>query len=286
MPKITRIVRVCLSAGFLLVSNVLQSQEIYPETIESDRPGQAFSAFAVPKNKLQIQVGQNASFQNLSSSENLISTSSDYTFRYGLLPRIDVQYSFRSSWSKVFTENQSREDLLFDGAENDFQFLNLAFRYQILKGKGLLKSAAVYFELSGDDLINGEIANSPEGNSQVRFATKHQVSKKLAFATNLVAINIQSEKVLRQYAYVLNASYNISGKWGVFADLFGSLSENSDTHSTNAGMYFLITPDIQIDFFFGCDYWIRRTYPGANYELSDYPNFNLFGELGASFRLP
>lgn len=273
MPKIARITSY-LSLTFLTLCYSLSfGQEVYPETIESDRPGQAYSSFALPKGFIQLQIGSGLNYDKYSSKKFTISSRTNYVVRYGLLENLDLQYSLYPNWSLTRNKKDLGESYEY---QSDYapELLNFAFRYQVYRGSGMLEALAVYFELNVQDVIEGNFTDNPTGNSQIRISAKHKASNKISLTTNLAVIDLQADD--RSYNYVINGSYGIGDGWGIFADVFGFFTEHSHRHSLDAGLFWQVNSDLQFDAFAG---W---SYASKGSDINEQP----FGELGISYRLP
>lgn len=275
MPKLTRFLALAVLVGLTLLTEPLNAQSVYPIGIESDRPGQAYSSFAVPVNHLQIQAGSGAEFGRFSKDGWSYNSLSSYVFRFGIAPNLDVQYSIFPGFRASRFKNPRNNEYEYD-ATSDPELLNFAFRYQVHRGSGMLKAVAIYFEMNAQDLWEGDFRDNPSRNNQIRISAKHEATNRLSFTTNLAVGNVHTDD--RDYRYVLNMAYNVGENWGLFGDAFGSISENFVNHRADVGAYWLVKPTIQLDAFFG------RTYGGDNVPDAFMDSF--FAEVGASFRFP
>ncbi len=275
MPKITRFITLAVLTVLSLLTEPLNGQTVYPEGIESDRPGQAYSSFAVPVNQLQIQVGSGMVLNNPMGDDWRYTSLAGYVFRFGLVKNLDIQYSVFPGFSATRFYRANRKEYDYGTGYNP-ELLNFAFRYQLLRGSGMLKAVSIYLEVNAQDFIEGDFTENPSVNNQIRISAKHIATDRLAFTTNVAVGNVHTDQ--RDYRYVLNMSYNVGENWGVFGDAFGTMNSSFQAHRTDLGAYWLVKPTIQLDAFVG------RTYAGDNTHDAFFDSF--FAEVGASFRFP
>ena len=77
------------------------------------------------------------------------------------------------------------------------------------------------------------------------LATANKLSDKFSFATNWILLYPGGNNELRTQ-YVVNLSYSISDKLGIFGESYGNLGNNSSTNF-DGGISYLLNKDIQVD---------------------------------------
>lgn len=200
----------------LFISSIAVAQ--YSETISSGRPGQAIGSTSVGKNVFQIQAG--VDFLEVSN----VFTPNSF-FRYGVSEKVEINsgvgYSFMNGNSELSSFNLGAHINLYD-KDN-------------LPSMGL----QVSFGMPVDNL---------EFGTQVLFVLADNFTDKLSWTVNLgsnVDNNFNTNGI-----YVLNLSYAISDKIGVFIEPYGTI--DNDFHlNFDAGISYLVNNDLQLDFLGG-----------------------------------
>lgn len=231
------------------------------ETIRSARPGQSIGATTVGKNIFQIQsgvdhFGSNNSDINLNTKGFLTNTG----LRFGLTELFEVGAFFEY---KTETNTTSEGSSSYKGISN----LAVGLRHQISKGKGLLPSLAFQFRMRIPAMSEHYQINNLAPSFM--FVTSQQLSKSWTLITNLGA-SWNGNDATTQGLYTVNLSTTITNTFGVFLENYGSLLQGKFETRVDAGVAWLVTPNLQLDLLGGY---------GSNHGLKDY-----FVSTGVSWR--
>jgi hypothetical protein len=162
---------------------------------------------------------------------------------------------------------QTDQTVSATGDDTQFGVSNtqIGLRYNILQRKGAIPAIG----LQGRLLLKAQSEDFRRENlgSSFILATGNKITDWLSVTTNwgLVWNGNGSEPTS---LYVLNTSFSLTDRWGVFVEVFGSF--NSFDANYDAGFSFLINNDLQLDFSGG--------WQGQN-EFIDF-----FVDFGLSYR--
>ncbi|NEQ48692.1 MAG: transporter [Leptolyngbya sp. SIO3F4] len=250
----------------------LQAQE----TIQSDRPGQAFSSYAVPVRTVQLQAG----FYNNTFGTRDFEDVGDVRFReyglettvrLGILNRVDMHVT-----ADAFLD--SRKSIPFPGTnvspvtetndpEGRIRPLTVGGRYHLADQRGLLPSTALivqwYTPFASREL------EPPDGSFEFRLATQHVFAKeRLSFSFNAATIPLIEDPTHR---IVTNLGVSVSKRVGLFVEYFSDYRNDVWDHQYDGGATYLLSDQVQLDAFGGVSQWEE-----------DF--FWIFGSLGISAR--
>lgn len=200
----------------LFISSIAVAQ--YSETISSGRPGQAIGSTSVGKNVFQIQAGV-----DFLEKSNVFTPNS--FFRYGISEKVEINsgiaYSFADGFDELSGFTVGTRINLYDKDDLPSMGLQLSFGLPV------------------DNL---------EFGTQVMFVLTDSFTDKLSWTVNLGS-NFDKD-FNTNGIYVLNLSYSISDKIGVFIEPYGTI--DSDFHlNFDAGISYLVNNDLQLDFLGG-----------------------------------
>lgn len=218
----------------LLLLCAFKSFGQYAETIRSGRPGQAIGARTLGANVFQLQTG--LSFTDIDfedSSQNTFAQSN--VFRLGILERLEVS-------AVLVWQNDKFEETTINGISNT----QIGARYSLFTNKGWRPSVAVQGRL----LLKLQDKDYRRQETGTRFivATGNKLSDTLFLVTNWGITHIGNNSG-PNYSYVINLSYSLTEKIGVFVETYGSL--NTFNIDFDAGFSYLLNNDLQLDFSFG-----------------------------------
>ncbi|MEM9023233.1 MAG: hypothetical protein AAGB22_05810, partial [Bacteroidota bacterium] len=254
------------------------AQAQQPETIATDRPGQAFNATTVGKHVFQLQWG--SSFTRSQSStpsgffeETVNALASDLSVRVGLGERLEVN----TTW--IFNRNSGEfrgDDFDADISVTGVSASQVGARYTITNGSGALPAigvqAALDLNLKAEEFENEGIA------PLVLIATSQPLYKSLGLATNW-GVTWDGSDASPNYNYVINLSQGLGDQWTVFIENYGSLAEKNDDDMDfdtffDGGVAYLVNSNFQFDLFAG--------YANNAYGIRDFEDF--FIAMGFSWR--
>lgn len=267
---------------FLLLSQ-------YTDVINSNRPGQSVSAYAVGKNVIQAEFG--ASFEQ--QDHMLLATESgiigaDLSLRYGLLFE-----SLEINWEGTY-QTQNISFLNFDIKERRTNFYRnrLGLKYLIydpfknpernkpnlyswrannkFQFKNLLPAVSLYaganFNLGDNPFYVGDPVVSP----RVMLATQSRLTPRFVLISNIAYDRIGTD--FPELSYIISLSHGFRNpKWSVFIENQGIQSDRYADVLLRSGVAHLLSENLQIDANMGASF---KNTPSR-----------IFGTLGASYRL-
>ena len=240
----------------------------YTDQINSNRPGETMSAFAVGKSVIQLEsgvygVGQNHHIQDYVANGFGI----DATIRYGMFKEklefiADIQYQNQikeraTPFFGIINENQKAlkqsiigvKYLLFDPFKNQEKKVNV-YSWKVdksFKWKQLIPAVSVF---AG--------ANYTSANNPYYFSPKASISPKVilitqnhfgdgswVFVTNTIADYIGTE--YPSYGYAVTVTKGINKKWSGFVENQGYKSDFYSDLIVRSGAAYLVTDDLQLD---------------------------------------
>jgi hypothetical protein len=218
-----------LYSFFILLSS-LQSFAQDQGAIATDRPDQTESPFLVPKGMWQIEIG--TAFESIvNSKENFIWVSPTVLWKYGVNKNFEL---------RLITESLQ---LKTNAVKDRFSTPTIiGFKVKFNEAQGFWPETALIGHLYWDKTETNKRIASPS----FRFLMQHNLSEKTAISYNLGA-----EWVLGSlqplYIYTLSNSWSLSKKWGGFYELYGFTNSNFKEHNFDAGLTYLISPNVQLD---------------------------------------
>jgi hypothetical protein len=223
--------------------------------LNSDRPGQTYSANTVGNKALMTQLGLEIGGHRLYSWD--ISSSSvkgTIDLRYGIGDRFEIG-SFISGFS-----NQINTDLIEDRERNTSSY-SLNARYTALSNDrnslGFLADAAY-----GTDRQESSMTYSVKALYSVSITKSFSISSNLGFNTS---------EGSSWGNYTLNLGFPLFDDFGFFAEIYGDFGSDRNQYWIDGGIWYLIGPNVQLDAYFA---------KGFNNNVQD-----LYGTLGLTWRL-
>lgn len=240
---------------------VFTAQAQYGESIRSGRPGQAIGPFTVGKGIFQQQSGVDwNSYTGDGVDYQFTSYVLNNVFRYGIGERTELGMG-------VDFQSASEELIGTEFTSSGISAFSIRARRNLLVGEGFKPSIGLQANLGlpylSDDFKRDYIA------PKLILVTGQNITDKLGLTTNSgVAWNGFNDT--RTYFYVLNLSYSITSKFGVFAENYGTIvSGNFDT-KFDGGFDYFINNDLKLDL-------------TAGYDKNEFVN-EFFVSLGVSWR--
>ena len=241
----------------------LENYAQYTDQINSNRPGETMSAFAVGKSVIQLESG----VYGISQKHHLLNYVTngygiDATIRYGMLKEklefiADIQYQSQV-YEALFTKKNQKalkqsiigvKYLLFDPFKNQEKKVNV-YSWKVdksFKWKQLIPAVSVF---AG--------ANYTSANNPYYFSPKASISPKVilitqnhfgdgswVFVTNTIADYIGTE--YPSYGYAVTVTKGINKKWSGFVENQGYKSDFYSDLIVRSGAAYLVTDDLQLD---------------------------------------
>lgn len=268
---------------------VISLQAQYTDVINSNRPGQSVSAYAVGRNVIQAEFGIGYEQQEhsiLLTDANIWST--DLALRYGLLiERLEIFYegtfqrgniAFNSSLSEDTFTDFSRNRLglkylIYDPHKNPERYKPNLYSWRAnnkFQWRNLLPAVSLY---AGATFVLGEnpyFARDPIASPRVMLATQSKISPRVVFISNIAYDRIGTE--FPEMSYIVSLTHALQNpKWSVFLEQQGIKSDRYADALYRTGLAHLISTNVQADISFGGSF-------------KDTPT-RMFGTLGFSYRL-
>lgn len=276
-----------LFGAFFLLPFLGESQ--YTDVINSNRPGQSVSAYAVGKNVVQAEVGifyERQKHDLLLTQSNFLGT--DFSFRYGLLfEELEINWegtyqnenlTFQQSGNEIRRTDFSRNRiglkyLIYDPYKNSELSKPNLYSWRAnnkFRWKNLIPAVSLYagasFALGENPFLVGDPTVSP----RVMVATQSTLSPKLVFISNIAYDRIGTD--FPEWSYTISLSHALKNpKWSVFIENQGIQSDRYADIIARTGIAHLFSKKFQVDFNVGASF-------------KDTPS-RFFGSLGASYRI-
>lgn len=258
----------------------------YTDQINSNRPGETMSAFAVGKSVIQLETGA----YGISQKHHLLNYVTngygiDATIRYGMFKEklefiADIQYQNQLYEASLITMDQKAlkqtilgaKYLLFDPFKNQEKKVNV-YSWKVdksFKWKQLIPAVSVF---AG--------ANITSANNPYHFSSKAGISPKVifitqnhfgdgswVFVTNTIADYIGTE--FPSYGYAVTLTKGLNKNWSGFIENQGYKSDFYSDLIVRSGAAYLVTEDLQLDV-------------SASASLKNTPSI-FYGGIGFSWR--
>ena len=272
---------------FFLISGLAFGQ--YTEVINSNRPGQAISAYAVGKSVVQAEFGlfyEQRNHSDLAWDSNIFGT--DLALRYGLLLekleikwegqylRQDIDYTalgFSETRSALAINRFGVKYLLYDPYKNPERNKPNLYSWRAnnkFQWKNLIPAVSLYgganFNL-GDNPFNVE---DPTISPIALLATQSQLTPRSVLVINLIYDGIGTDFPEMTYLISYSRAFR-NPKWSAFIENQGTDSDRYSDILLRGGVSHLFNPNFQLDLALGGNF---KTTPSR-----------YFGTLGLSYRL-
>lgn len=235
----------------------------YTDVINSNRPGETMSAYAVGKSVIQGELG----IYGIKEKHDLLDYDAsgfgtDFTLRYGAFLEqlefvLDVQYQMEN-FDTPYTSYK----------KNNFRQTVLGAKYLIYDPyKNYKKEANIYSYKANHAFNWRELipavsifagANFIGANNPYYFSANSEISPKVAlvtqnlfgggrwvFVTNIIADYIGTD--YPSYGYVLTLTHGFNDKWSGFIENQGYKSDYYSDAIVRGGAAYLLSPNMQID---------------------------------------
>lgn len=277
-------IKILLIAAIVMIPSIHYGQ--HTDQINSNRPGETMSAYAVGKSVIQIETGvygikQNHSLLNYDANGFGI----DATLRWGLFMEkleliADIQYQNEKYTTLFNSSNQAdfkqtvlgAKYLIYDPFKNYEKKVNVyswkanrAFNW-----RQLIPAVSV-FAGANFTMADNPYSFSPESSISPKImliTQNHLGDGKWVFVTNIIADYVTTD--YPSYGYVLTLTRGFNDKWSGFVENQGFKSDFYSDAIVRGGAAYLLNKDMQID-------------ASISTSLKDTPSV-LYGGIGFSWR--
>lgn len=238
----------------------------YTDVINSNKPGESFSAFSVGTNVIQVETSTNFLKQKHKLLNNkFIGHSIDFSLRYGFLKeelefisfgnyQTDIFYDYRYNPTNELARKNIKEFkigfkyLVYDPYKNYDDSPNVySYRAnQKFKWRSLLPALAVMSGVNIDSKMNPYTANGINGISPyILIATQNNFKNNTVFVANILYDRIGSNQSDFEYIFTLTKALNVN--WAIFLETQGIKSDFYADNLFSFGAAYLFDKNFQID---------------------------------------
>lgn len=238
----------------------------YTDVINSNKPGESFSAFSVGTDVIQVETSTNFLKQKHKLLNNkFIGHSIDFSLRYGFLKeelefisfgnyQTDIFYDYRYNPTNELARKNIKEFkigfkyLVYDPYKNYDDSPNVySYRAnQKFKWRSLLPALAVMSGVNIDSKMNPFTANGINGISPyILIATQNNFKNNTVFVANILYDRIGSNQSDFEYIFTLTKALNVN--WAIFLETQGIKSDFYADNLFSFGAAYLFDKNFQID---------------------------------------
>ncbi|MCW3787413.1 transporter [Plebeiibacterium sediminum] len=233
----------------LLFSALVFSQEKQTELV-TDRPDQTESSSVVPLNALQIETGFLFEKDNAFGNDYYSYSYPTTLFRYGILKNTEIRLGFDILGQKI-----NNEELTLGLGP-----LYIGNKTKIMDEDGCKPEIAILGGLILPFTAKDEFKTRYTA-ADFRLAFSHTLNDMFSVGYNL-GLQWDGENAGPGYFYSGSLGISVTEQFGVFGEYYGLLPEVGDKlHLLDAGLTYLVKPNLQLDFSFGI---------GVNDEATDH----------------
>ncbi|MBG6109524.1 hypothetical protein IWX84_000383 [Flavobacterium sp. CG_9.10] len=235
----------------------------HTDQINSNRPGETMSAFAVGKKVIQVETG----IYGIKENHSLLNYDAngfglDFTLRYGLLLEklevvADLQYQKETFTTNLTSATKSAlkqtvvgvKYLVYDPFKNYEKNINIyswkanhAFNWHQLIPAVSIFAGANFTMADNPYSFSRQASISPK---VMLITQNHLGDGKWVFVTNIIADYISTD--FPSYGYVLTLTRGFNRKWSGFIENQGFKSDFYSDAIVRGGAAYLLNKDMQID---------------------------------------
>ena len=238
----------------------------YTDVINTNKPGESFSAFSVGTNVLQIETGTNFLKEEHKLLNNkFVGYGLDFSLRYGFLKeelefitfgtyQNDIFYDYRFNPTNEITRKNIKEFkigfkyLLYDPYK-DYDDSPNVYSYranQKFKWRSLIPALAVMSGVNIDSKMNPYTSNGINGVSPfILIATQNNFKNNTVLVTNIILDRIGSNQ--SDFEYIVTVTKAININWAIFIETQGIKSDFYADNLFTLGTAYLFNKNLQID---------------------------------------
>lgn len=242
-----------------------------PETIASDRPGNAYTSTVVGNGIFQFQNGFDL---NTGKFDNNIPEPTKYTnttvfqsnlIRYGIGVKNEINAAidytrFESDYS------------VFGDPITGFSKLGLAYRRNFSEKLFNNSSIGMLAQVNFNDLLDDFKYSNPD--AFVLIITQTPISETFGLTTNF-GFDFSDQQgqsgLTSNFLYTINLGFGIKGNLSGYIETYGAYSNGNNNLYFDGGIAYLISPNVQLDLYSGFS--------------SDQNYFEYFVSTGISWRM-
>ena len=207
----------------------------------TDRPDATESPNTIPVGFLQLETGAFFVEEEVGPIKTKATTFNTGLLRYGLLENLELRLGW--NFTEVKTEVLGVET---PGVLSGLEPLLVGAKVAIAKENGWIPELGllghVYLPLSAGSDFRPETTGV-----DFRFSMGHTLSERSSIAYNIGA-QWGDDSSEAAYVYTLAYGYSLGAGFGVYAELYGDLPEDSESnHYWDAGFTYLVSSDLQLD---------------------------------------
>lgn len=258
----------------------------HTDQINSNRPGETMSAFAVGKSVIQVEAG----IYGIKENHSLLNYDAngfglDVTLRWGLFMEkleliADLQYQNQTFTTLFNSSNRSAlkqtvlgaKYLIYDPFKNYEKKVNVfSWKANRTFNWHQLIPAVSVFAGANFTMADNPYSFSPDSNISPKImliTQNHLGDGSWVFVTNIIADYVTTD--FPSYGYVLTLTKGFSDKWSGFIENQGFKSDFYSDAIVRGGAAYLLNKDMQID-------------GSISTSLKDTPSI-LYGGVGFSWR--
>ncbi|PAM95408.1 hypothetical protein B4N84_09040 [Flavobacterium sp. IR1] len=242
----------------------------FTDVINSNRPGETMSAFAVGKSVIQAEAGVYA----IKEKHDLLDYDgsgfgTDLTFRYGAFLEklefiLDLQYqteSFNTPYTS-YKKNNFRQTvlgakyLIYDPFKNYEKKKNI-YSYNANRKFDWHQLIPAVSAFAGANFVGAKnpYSFSPDAtiSPKIMLITQNQFAGgRWVFVTNIIADHITTD--FPSYGYVLTLTHGFNERWSGFVENQGFKSDFYSDAIGRVGAAYLINPNLQVDASFSSNF--------------------------------
>nr|WP_314895501.1 transporter [uncultured Flavobacterium sp.] len=276
--------KIVLAATIFIIPCIHYGQ--HTDQINSNRPGETMSAFAVGKSVIQIETG----IYGIKEKHNLLNYDAngfgiDATLRWGLFMEkleliADLQYQNEKFTTLFNNSNRSAlkqtvlgaKYLIYDPFKNYEKKVNVySWKANRTFNWHQLIPAVSVFAGANFTMADNPYSFSPESNVSPKImliTQNHLGDGSWVFVTNIIADYVTTD--FPSYGYVLTLTRGFNDKWSGFIENQGFKSDFYSDAIVRGGAAYLLNKDMQID-------------ASISTNFKDTPSV-LYGGVGFSWR--
>lgn len=267
----------------LIVTVTLNAQ--ITNTINSNRPGKSFGAYAVGKKVIQFESGlYNENKKHILMQDTSYGIGAELDVRYGaFLEQLEfiAEIDYKVDYLKNPYVDKTRTGLnnfrlgakyliydpwkRYEGHQNMYSWKdNRAFKWRYLI-PAITAYAGANIKIGNNPYT---FANDAVISPKLMLLLQQTLSPKWAVVTNIIGDKITTD--YPTYGYIITVTHGINFKWSVFGENQGFKSNYYADNIVRAGAAYLLSNNLQVDASFG-------------FNFKDSPKVNMFG-IGFSWR--
>ena len=250
----------------LLIALPLLALGQYTDVINTNKPGESFSAFSVGINVIQIETGTSFIKEKHNLLNNkFIGYGLDFSIRYGFLKeelefitygtyQNDIFYDYRYNPTNEINRKNIKEFkiafkyLIYDPYKNYDDTPNV-YSYkanQKFKWRLLIPAVAIMTGVNIDSNMNPYTSTGIKGTSPfILLATQNNFKNNTVLVTNIIFDRIGSSQM--DFEYIATVTKAINSNWAIFIETHGIKSDFYADNLFSLGAAYLFNKDLQID---------------------------------------